>query len=110
MTRTEKRIEWKARIDAWKASELSAAAWCRAQGINLPQMYYWIRNFEVEGDNATNSAPETEWLTVDMKKESLNFRSVDPVLIHFDSMSIEVRQRTDMALLSDVMDVLQNRC
>jgi len=36
MTGTEKRIEWKAKIDAWKASELSATAWCRSQGINLP--------------------------------------------------------------------------
>jgi len=36
MTGTEKRIEWKAKIDAWKASELSAPAWCRSQGINLP--------------------------------------------------------------------------
>jgi|SRR5690625_1686178 len=108
MTRTEKRIEWKAKIDAWKSSELSAAAWCREQGVNPSQMYYWIRNFE--DDKATDSARETQWLTVDMKEESLNFRLGDPVLIHFDSMSIEVRQGTDMALLSDVMDVLQNRC
>jgi len=28
-----KRIEWKARIDAWKVSNLSATAWCRELGI-----------------------------------------------------------------------------
>jgi transposase-like protein len=108
MTRTEKRIEWKKKIDAWKASDLSVAAWCRAQDINPSQMYYWIRSFQ--DDKASKPAKETQWLTVDMKEEPLNFRSDDPVLIHFDSMSIEVRQGTDLALLSDVMDVLQNRC
>ncbi|GEM_PF-4484671 len=33
----------------------------------------------------------------DMEIEPVNFRSNDSVLIHFDSMTIEVRQGTDMA-------------
>lgn len=106
MTHSEKRIEWKARFDAWKTSGLSAAAWCREQGIKTSQMYYWIRNFE--DDKPSDFVHETQWMTVDME-EPLNFRSNDSVLIHFDSMTIEVRQRTNMALLSDVVDVL-NRC
>lgn len=108
MTLSEKRIEWKSRFDAWKASGLSIAAWCREQGIKKSQMYYWIRSFA--DNNSTDRAPETQWLTVDMEEEPLNFRSSDSVLIHFDSMSIEVRQGTDMALLADVVDVLKNRC
>ncbi len=108
MTRTEKRIEWKARIDAWKASGLSAAAWCREQDVNSSQMYYWIRS--LNDNKADYPTSETQWLTVDMKEEPLTFHSGDPVLIHIDSMSIEVRQGTNMALLSDVMDVLRNRC
>jgi len=58
-------------------------------------MYYWIRNFEVEDDNATESATETKWLTVDMKKEPLNFRSVDPILIHFDRKICYIRKLID---------------
>lgn len=108
MTRTEKRIEWKARIDAWKASGLSAAAWCREQDVIPSQMYYWIRS--LNDNKADHPTSETQWLTVDMKEEPLNFHSGDPVLIHIDSMSIEVRQGTDMELLSNVMDLLRNRC
>ncbi|WP_425319484.1 IS66 family insertion sequence element accessory protein TnpA [Sutcliffiella cohnii] len=29
MTQTDKRIEWKARFDAWKESGLNVAQWCR---------------------------------------------------------------------------------
>nr|WP_077296646.1 hypothetical protein [Virgibacillus pantothenticus] len=72
-------------------------------------MYYWIRS--LNDNKADDPASETEWLTVDMNEaEPLNFLSGYLVLIHFDSMSIEVRPGTDMALLSDVMEVLRNRC
>jgi hypothetical protein len=108
LTRNEKRIEWKARYDAWNASGLSVAEWCREQDISQSQMYYWIRSFE--DAQASKSDTETQWLAVDCIDEPLNFRSGDPVFIHFDSMSIEVRQGTDMALLTDVVDVLRNRC
>lgn len=45
MNDADKRIEWKARYDAWKTSGLSAAEWSRNQGINTHQLYYWIRKF-----------------------------------------------------------------
>ena len=45
MNDADKRIEWKARYDAWKTSGLSAAEWSRSQGIKTHQLYYWIRKF-----------------------------------------------------------------
>ncbi|WP_336253683.1 hypothetical protein [Oceanobacillus sp. SE10311] len=70
-------------------------------------MYNWIRS--LNDNKADHPTSETQWLTVDKKEEPLNFHSGDPVLIHFDSMSIKIRQRTDRALLSDVMDVIRNQ-
>jgi len=38
----DKRIVWKSRYDAWEASGLSAAEWCRNEDIDKRQMYCWI--------------------------------------------------------------------
>lgn len=104
MNIAEKRIEWKARFDAWKVSGLSAAEWCRDQDIKVHQMYYWIRKFN--GDSTADTASETKWFTVNMQDLPTG---PDPVLIHMGQMSLEVRPGTDMALLSKVMHMIQNQ-
>src|SRR5699024_4745575 len=68
MSLADKRIEWKARFDAWKSSGLSVAEWCREQGIKDHQMYYWIRIFE--DDVAPKQESNTQWLTVNVNDES----------------------------------------
>ena len=103
MTKSEKRIEWKTRFDAWKASDLSVAQWCREEGIKDHQMYYWIRRFQDDKE----SKSEVQWLAVDMETESTGYRSEESVFIHVGQVSIEVRSGTNMALLADVVQVLQ---
>jgi transposase-like protein len=105
MTKADKRIEWKAKFDAWKASGLSVAAWCREQEINTPQMYYWVRNFDDE--QASVHRTDTQWLTVNMKDEPTNHPGQEPVFIHFGKISVEVRQGANMELLTDVVRVLK---
>ncbi|WP_382392874.1 IS66 family insertion sequence element accessory protein TnpA [Lentibacillus juripiscarius] len=56
MTLKDKRIEWKARYDAWKESGLSVAEWCRNQEIKIHQMYYWVQRFENSGNGANTMA------------------------------------------------------
>jgi len=48
MAQIDKRIEWKTRLNTWKLSKLSVAKWCKEQGIDPNQMYYWIRKFKKE--------------------------------------------------------------
>lgn len=108
MTLADKRIEWKAKFDSWKASGLTVAAWCREQGVNIPQMYYWVRNFD--DDQASVQQTETQWLTVNMKDEPSSNTRQEPVFIHFGTISVEVRQGSNMELLSDVVRVLKNQC
>ncbi|MUK86828.1 IS66 family insertion sequence element accessory protein TnpB [Ornithinibacillus sp. L9] len=105
MTKAQKRIEWKARFDAWKASGLSVAEWCRVEGVKDHQMYYWIRRFEDEID----SESEVQWLAVDMQSETTGHISDQSVFIHVGQLSIEVRPGTNMALLSDVVHVLHKQ-
>ena len=107
MTKADKRIVWKTRFDAWKASGLSVAAWCREEEVNIHQMYYWVRNFE---DNQTSvQGTDTQWLTVDMKAEPISHSGQEPVFIHLGTISIEVRPGTNMEFLSNVVHVLKEQ-
>jgi len=107
MTKAEKRIEWKARFDAWKASGLSVAEWCREKGLKDHQMYYWIRKFD--DDSVTETPQDIQWLAVDLETESTGYMSEESVFIHVGQLSIEVRSGTNMALLADVVQVLQKK-
>ena len=107
MTKAEKRIKWKARFDAWKASGLSVAEWCREKGLKDHQMYYWIRKFD--DDSVTEKPQDIQWLAVDMETESTGYMSEESVFIHVGQLSIEVRSGTNMALLADVVQVLQKK-
>lgn len=105
MTKAEKRIEWKARCDAWKASGLSVAEWCREEGVKDHQMYYWIRKFEDD----TDSKPDVQWLAVDMQSKLTGYIGDESIFIHVGQLSIEVRPSTNMALLSNVVHLLQKQ-
>src|SRR5699024_8112421 len=106
MSLADKRIEWKARFDAWKSSGLSGAEWCREQGFNDHQMYYWIRMFE--DDVAPKQESNTQWLTVNVNDASSHHIEA-PFFMHFGSISVEVRPGTNMELLSNVVRVLQSQ-
>jgi hypothetical protein len=109
MNDADKRIEWKARYDAWEASGLSAAEWCRNEKVNKHRMYYWIRKFRE--DTASKHEPKsgTKWLAVNMQGAPAVHSDDESVLIHVGTLSVEVRPGTDMELLSHVVHVLQNQ-
>ena len=65
----DKRIVWKSRYDAWEASGLSAAEWCRNEDIDKRQMYCWIRKFRVETVSKPHSPSDMKWLTVNVQPE-----------------------------------------
>lgn len=108
MTLKDKRIEWKARYDAWKESGQSVAEWCRTQEIKVHQMYYWVQRFE---NNEVSPEPEpTQWLAVQVDDETIASEGKGPIFIHFDAISVEVRPGANVGLLSDIIHVLQNQC
>ncbi|GAA5417812.1 hypothetical protein Pryu01_02888 [Paraliobacillus ryukyuensis] len=47
-------------MDQWSESDLSMAAWCRKENINIHQMYYWKRKFDQQTDNPSSS----DWLEI----------------------------------------------
>lgn len=108
MTLKEKRIEWKARYDAWKQSGYSVVDWCQHQKIKVHQMYYWIRQFEGNSGSKLDPAA-TQWLTVQVN-EGTPPSGCGSILLHFGSISVEVPPGANMDLLSDVVHVLKNQC
>ena len=48
MTRHERRLMWQERVDQYRASGMSVAAWCRENEVSEQQMYYWLRKFRSE--------------------------------------------------------------
>ncbi|MFS0647565.1 IS66 family insertion sequence element accessory protein TnpA [Siminovitchia sp. 179-K 8D1 HS] len=109
MTLKEKRVEWKARYDAWKESGQSVAAWCRDQNIKVHQMYYWVNQIERGSSYADTPAANTQWLAVQVE-EPFPCSGKDPILLHFGPLTVEVRPGASMSLLSDVIQVLQHQC
>ncbi|WEG13648.1 IS66 family insertion sequence element accessory protein TnpB [Pullulanibacillus sp. KACC 23026] len=101
MTHSEKQIEWKTRVDAWKTSGLGITQWCQEQGIKRHQMHYWIRKFKEETTDHTPSSPQ--WLTLTIKEEQLGSQGPEPVFIHFGPISIEVRPGSNLTLVSDLV-------
>lgn len=61
MTKNELRKQWSDRIAAYKASGLTQAAFCEAQGVSTRQLSYWLRK-----ETMQQISPEktTRWLPV----------------------------------------------
>ncbi|WP_340084260.1 IS66 family insertion sequence element accessory protein TnpB [Siminovitchia sp. FSL H7-0308] len=107
MTLKNKRIEWKERYTTWKESGKSIAEWCRNEEITLHQMYYWVRQFEEE--SVSSEADSPQWLTVQLGEEAFPSKQ-GAIFVHKGDLSVEVRTGADMALLSDILLVLQRPC
>ncbi|QDI90435.1 IS66 family insertion sequence hypothetical protein [Salicibibacter halophilus] len=109
MTLKDKRIEWKARYDAWKESGQRVAEWCREQDINVNQMYYWVQRFK---DDKISSEPDsTQWLTVQVDDDDpIPSGGSEPIFIHYGAISVEVRPGAHVGLLSDIIHVLRSQC
>lgn len=102
MTRAEKRKKWESQVAAFKASDLSAVAWCAAHDVKVNQLYYWIRKFKSEEEPAVK---QTEWVSVEVGELNAN-RQPKTVNIRVGKATVEVSSGFDASLLSDVIRTL----
>ncbi|MBM7583351.1 hypothetical protein JOD02_002232 [Caldicoprobacter guelmensis] len=63
MTHIELRQQWKARIEAYRASNLSAKEFCKQHNIKVRQLYYWLNKESKEEDQTHNTV---QWLPVSL--------------------------------------------
>ncbi|MCC2252611.1 hypothetical protein JUJ52_22025 [Virgibacillus sp. AGTR] len=97
---SDKHLEWQSRMDQWRESRLSIAAWCRKENINTHQMYYWKRKFDQQRDTPSS----TDWVEI---SQSVNNDECPSLVIKIDKLLVEVKPQVDRQLLSDVLHLLK---
>ncbi|CAM2065773.1 hypothetical protein SCOR_10365 [Sulfidibacter corallicola] len=103
--RAQKRELWQARIEDWQASGLNQSAYCRQQGLALPQFQYWKRRiYETEPRRGLRLVPiEME------KKSSATSESREPIRLHAHGYILDIGSGSDVTLLAAILDVLGGR-
>lgn len=72
-------------------------------------MYYWVQRFDRD-EGPTSTPSETQWISVEVDKNSFPSSGQGSILLHVESVSVEVRPGADMNLLSDIVQVLRSQC
>jgi hypothetical protein len=105
MTHTERRQQWKARIEAYKASGLSKKEFCKQHNISTRQLYYWLRkeSLKEQTDNTV------QWLPVSLSGQE-DISRCDFLTVKVGPAVIEVKQGFNEKLLLDVVKVLSTLC
>ncbi|SFQ47472.1 IS66 family insertion sequence element accessory protein TnpA [Caldicoprobacter faecalis] len=105
MTHTERGQQWKARIEAYKASCLSAREFCRQHSITTRQLYYWLRK-ETLKEQTGNTV---QWLPVSLSSKE-DIALSDFLTVKVAPAVIEVREGFNEGLLLHVVKVLSALC
>ncbi|SFQ23555.1 IS66 family insertion sequence element accessory protein TnpA [Caldicoprobacter faecalis] len=63
MTHKEREQQWKARIEAYRASGLSKEAFCKQHNISVRQLHYWLRKESIKEEQTYNTV---QWLPVNL--------------------------------------------
>jgi transposase-like protein len=100
MTHTERRQQWKTRIEAYKASGLSSREFCRQYNITTRQLYYWLRK-ETLKEQTDNTV---QWLSVSLSSKE-DIAEDNFLTVKVGPAVIEVRQGFDEELLLHVVKV-----
>ena len=102
MKRSELRLLWQSRIEAFQSSgETSVAAWCAKQEIPVQSMYQWLRK-----SRAQSKTSPAQWLPVVMQEPL----SVETILItlKLNGIAIECPPDFDEATLTKILQVVQH--
>lgn len=106
MEKTELQIEWKRRIDAFKASGMPQAKWCAMNDLKVHQLKYWLKKI---GDSNPNERPKTKWTSISFE-ETTEKDSSESLFIKISEASIEVKPGFNPSFLTDVIKVLKTVC
>ena len=102
MKRSEVRLLWQSRIEAFRLSgETSVATWCAKQGISVPSMYQWLRKSRVQSETSP-----AQWLPVVMQ-EPVSVETM-PITLKLNGVAIECPPDFDEATLTKTLQVVQH--
>lgn len=108
MSKEELRALWLERIEAFKSSGQTQAAFCRENGLNIKQMGYWLRKYRSKEQNS-NCGSNSSWLALDVQN-SLNEAHGNAINVRVGKVVVEVNPGFDQRHLMDILKVLQALC
>ena len=93
---------WIERIEAYKDSGLSAAQWCKEEGIAVHKLRYRITQFNKEKED---KATKTKWTTV-IPKNTIEEKSLSPLKVIIGISTIEISPGFDLDTFESVVKIL----
>jgi hypothetical protein len=103
MTRLEQQMEWKSRIEAFKASGLNATAWCKLHDLKPHQFNYYLYKDKPQDQLVAPAA--TRWLSVEIEDSEISLNQTS-LLVKVGEATIEVKPGFDPALLCQLVRTL----
>lgn len=101
MKRSERRLLWQSRIEAFrKSGESSVAAWCAKQDVPIQSMYQWLRK------SHTQTTHPAQWLPVVLQETTPS--EIIPITIKLNGISIECPPDFEESTLTKILQVVQN--
>ncbi len=101
MVDLEKRKLWEERIEAFSASGLSQAAWCREQDLPAHQLSYWLRKLK----SGTSIARNNRWVSI-----PITTTEKSGVSLRIGNIALEIEPGFDTKVLSDVIRSVMALC
>jgi hypothetical protein len=110
MNREQRIREWVSRIEEYRTSGLTMAAWCEAQGISIHQLKYWLKRMKRLSDSNQTNTSTTGWTPVTVTSSPENRKPEPGVVIRIGQASIEVANGFDPHLFRQVVQTLMPLC
>jgi hypothetical protein len=103
---------WAKRVAEWRASGVTAAEYCSANGLSLSRLRYWAykrggSEVSAGGRERVTFAPRLARVVATRERPSTGSAG-DGVVVEVGGARVHVRRGFDRAVLAEVVDVLVN--
>jgi len=106
MTKKGLRSEWEAKINEFKTSGQSQAAWCKEKKINIHTFNYWFVKFK---NAIAQEEKQTSWMPLTVSNSGKNTED-STINIKIGNVIIDIKHGFDPELLLKVTEALRTLC
>lgn len=104
-------MQWSKIIQACQASELTNAAWCEQNHINLKTYYYWLRRIRMLSCGAEEPAGQVEQSIVALPFKPTSYsNSSAAIMIRMPTITIEIHNGASKDSIEAVLAAMKTTC
>ena len=104
MDKQEKLTYWETTVAEYRASGLSAKAFCSQAGIKASTFHYWVKKLNIDQRDAETAENLPEWINIPIKIKQSN------ISVHIGQVTIDVVSGCDETLLMLVLKTVMATC